>query len=186
MNGTSISHNRGGSDDRGAAADLVGAEAPSRLPNYLFQCSLVTASLLIILLVEGALLRAAIVVAVASTAFTLFVVPHSVVSTPRNVVGGHAMAVIAGSIFAGIIAIPNVASLVEPFLYLRNLIAALSLGLCIFGMVITHTEHPPAAGTALGLVVHDWTGSAVVFIMMSVVALTLVRLVLKPRLINLI
>jgi hypothetical protein len=52
-------------------------------------------------------------------------------------------------------------------------------------MVVTNTEHPPAAGTALGLVVHGWSGSAVAFTMVSAVALTLVRLALRPRLINL-
>lgn len=47
---------------------MLDVNARSRLSSYLFQCGLVTASLLIILLVEDALLRAAIVVAVASTA----------------------------------------------------------------------------------------------------------------------
>ena len=60
---------------------MVDVKARSRLPSYLFQCGLVTASLLIILLVEDALLKAAIVVAVASTAFTVFVVPDSAAST---------------------------------------------------------------------------------------------------------
>ena len=164
---------------------MVDVKARSRLPSYLFQCGLVTASPLIILLVEDALLKAAIVVAVASTAFTVFVVPDSVASTPRKVIGGHAVAVVAGSIFAGVIAIPDIAASVESSRYLRDSIAALSLGLGVFGMVVTNTEHPPAAGTALGLVVHGWSGSAVAFIMVSAVALTVVRLALRPRLINL-
>ena len=161
------------------------ANLPSRLPSYVFQCGLATASLLVILVVEDALLQAAIVVAVASTAFTVFVVPNSVAASPRRVIGGHAVAVVAGSLFAALTWIPDVSSAVEGSRYLRDAIAALSVGLGIFGMVVTDTEHPPAAGTALGLVVHGWSWSAVVFIMVSAVSLTVIRLALRPKLINL-
>ena len=52
-------------------------------------------------------------------------------------------------------------------------------------MAVTNTEHPPAAGTALGLVIVGWSWSAVLFIMSSAVILSLIRLILRPRLINL-
>jgi hypothetical protein len=52
-------------------------------------------------------------------------------------------------------------------------------------MVSTDTEHPPAAGTALGLVIYGWSPSAVFFILSSVIVLSLLRVVLRPRLINL-
>ena len=65
------------------------------------------------------------------------------------------------------------------------MMAALSVGTGMFAMAITNTEHPPAAGTALGLVIHGWSWSAVVFILSSALALSLMRLALRPRLINL-
>jgi CBS-domain-containing membrane protein len=71
----------------------------AQVPNYLFQSALATASLIVILLVEDTVLRAAIVVAGASTAFTIFVVPNSVAASPRRVIGGHLVAVIAGTMF---------------------------------------------------------------------------------------
>ena len=37
------------------------------------------------------------------------------------------------------------------------------------------TEHPPAAGTALGLVIHGWSWSAVVFILSSALILSVLR-----------
>ena len=52
-------------------------------------------------------------------------------------------------------------------------------------MVVTNTEHPEAAGTALGLVIHDWTWSAVAFIMVSALVLSLIRIALRPRLVDL-
>jgi len=46
-------------------AHLLDPNLRSRVPNYLFQCGLATACLVVILLVEDAVLQAAIVVAVA-------------------------------------------------------------------------------------------------------------------------
>ena len=63
--------------------------------------------------------------------------------------------------------------------------AALSVGVGIFGMVATNTEHPPAAGTALGLMIHGWSASAVAFIILGAITLPAVRILLRPRLVNL-
>lgn len=49
-----------------------------------------------------------------------------------------------------------------------------------FKMVITDTEHAPAAGTALGLIAHGWEYKVVVLVLASVVALALARQLLKP------
>ena len=48
---------------------LLDQNLASRMPNHLFQCGLATLSLLIILLTEDVVLRAAFVVAVALSAF---------------------------------------------------------------------------------------------------------------------
>ena len=158
---------------------LLDVKFKHRLPNYLFQCGLATVSLIIILLIEDAVFEAAIVVAVASTAFIIFVVPDSVAATPRRVVGGHLVAIAVGSLFFGILEIPPVETLADDSQYFVDLVAALSAGLSILVMVTTDTEHPPAAGTALGLIIPGWTGSAVVFVVSSVLILSLIRIVLR-------
>jgi CBS-domain-containing membrane protein len=169
----------------GFESGLLDPNVVSRAPNYLFQCGLATATLIIILLVQDTVLQAAIVVAVASTAFTIFVVPHSVASTPRRVIGGHVVAVLTGSMFSSILLIPGLESASAQSRYLLDIMAALSVGLAILVMVATNTEHPPAAGTALGLVVQDWSWSSVEFILVSAIALSLIRLALRPKLMNL-
>ena len=58
------------------------------------------------------------------------------------------------------------------------------MGVSIFIMVVTNTEHPPAAGTALGLLIPGWTLSAVTFILLSAIILSIIRLVLRPKLIT--
>ena len=69
--------------------------------------------------------------------------------------------------------------------------AALSVGVGIFVMVVTNTEHPPAAGTSLGLVIQccqpsvgvDW--SSISFILVSALLLSIVRIALRDRMVNL-
>ena len=153
--------------------------------SYVFQCGLATVALFVILLLQDAVLQAAIIVAVASTAFTIFVFPNSLASTPRKVIGGHAMAVIVGSIVAAMLHVPAVASAVQDSRYILDLIAALAVGAGILAMVLTNTEHPPAAGTVLGLVIHEWSWSVVGFIMISALALSVIRIALRPKLIDL-
>ena len=68
---------------------LVDPKAHTRVDSYLFQCGLATIFLIAVLLLQDAVLRAAIIVAVASSAFIIFVVPDSVAATPRRVIGGH-------------------------------------------------------------------------------------------------
>ena len=150
--------------------------------NYAFQPVLATLALLTILLVGDVVLNAAIVDAIASTVFTIFVVPDSIASTPRRVVGGHTAGVVAGSAVAAVLEIPMAADSARALLVT---VAALTVGLSMVLMVLTNTEHPPAAGAALGLVIHDWSLWSVGVIIVSAVALSILRAVLRPRLVNL-
>ena len=52
-------------------------------------------------------------------------------------------------------------------------------------MVLTKTEHAPAAGTALGLIVGGWAPSAVFFVLLGAFMLSAANLLLRPRLVNL-
>ena len=52
-------------------------------------------------------------------------------------------------------------------------------------MVITDTEHPPAAGVALGFVLHGWDYFTVIVVLMGIVSISILKFLLKPVLINL-
>ena len=136
-------------------------------------------------MLQDVLLKAAMLVVVASTARIIFIVPDSLAASPRKVVGGDVVGVIVGSVFSATLMIPSVEMAVESFRIVLDVIAALSVGINILGMVATNTEHPPAAGTALGFVVHGWSISSVVFIISGATALSVVRVILRPRLVNL-
>jgi len=63
---------------------------------------------------------------------------------------------------------------------------ALAVGIAIFIMAVTNTEHPPGAGIALGLVINPWTWVTIIFIFCAIIWLTSVRKILKPYLMDLI
>ena len=145
-----------------------------------------TLALLLFLLVMDIVLRAAIVVAIASTAFVVFVMPHSRAATPRRVIGGHVVAVLAGTAINGLYHIPELGELAAGSHVAWDFMAVASVGLGILLMVLTDTEHPPAAGTALGLVVvGGWALSAVMFVLLGAVMLSAAHTLLKPRLVDL-
>ena len=61
---------------------LIDRRFRRRWINYLFQCGMAALALLLILLVVDVVLQAAIVVAIASSASIVFLVPHGRVSSP--------------------------------------------------------------------------------------------------------
>ncbi len=62
---------------------------------------------------------------------------------------------------------------------------ALSTGVAIFLMTITNTEHAPAAGVALGLVINSWDYMTIIFILSAILLMAIIRKILKPYLMNL-
>ena len=157
----------------------------SNMPSYLFQCGLATLSMVAIILLVDVIFRPVVVVAAASSAFIVFVVPHSVAATPRKVIGGHLLAVLVGTAFAGLMGLFGIdGGLVGERLVLQ-VAGAVSVGFAMFGMVITNTEHPPAAATSLSLVFHEWAISSIVFILGAAFVLSAVRIALRPKLVNL-
>lgn len=156
-----------------------------RLKNVVFQCGLATLSLVVILLVQNIVFSLAVVVAIASSAFIIFVFPDSLAATPRRVIGGQFVAAVAGSLFFGLLQIPAAAELASEYQLIVNGAAGLAVGLTIFLMVATNTEHPPAAGVALGLVIDPWQWATLVFVLTGALALSVIRAALRRRMVNL-
>ena len=61
-----------------------------------------------------------------------------------------------------------------------------SVGITILLMVVLDFEHPPAAGTALGMALVGYSSSSASAILISVVILALIGYVAKPFLRNLV
>jgi CBS-domain-containing membrane protein len=56
----------------------------------------------------------------------------------------------------------------------------------MFTMVVTRTEHPPAAALALGLVLNEWNLLTLGVVLAGVVALSLIKQLILPALLDLI
>lgn len=121
----------------------------SQLARYLLQCGLATLIILGIMMLLDLVLHAAVIATLGASVFIVFVMPNSRAAQYRPLLGGYVIGSVAGlgcsllvSPVANVLA-SNKATLI---------CAALAVGFAIFGMVITNTEHPPAAGMALSMV----------------------------------
>lgn len=149
---------------------------------YIFQSLLAVAVLAIILYFVEVLTHAAIVAALGSSTFIVFAMPRSITAQPRRLIGGHVVGLLSGTFCYYTFLTGPLRGVVAGQEFLTLLVYALAVGLAIFLMAITNTEHPPAAGTALGIVAHAWSYPVVVFILLSVIGLAIVRRLLGSRL----
>ena len=106
-------------------------------------------------------------------------------SSPRYALGGRLVAVVVGTAFSLLYASPAHSELATAPHLLVDVLAVLSVGLSILIMVFTDIQHPPAAGTALGLAVGGWFPLAIVIVLVGAVMLSVVHQFLRPRLVNL-
>jgi len=140
--------------------------------NYISQSFLATLTIFIVLLFLS-IEHAVIIASIGATAFIIFTMPKSVTAKPRNVIGGHLVGLLSGSLCA---LIPHPSSLYSILVY------SLAVGLSIFVMVITDTEHPPASGTALGIAITGFALNAAIAVITSAIILSLAHHFFKPYL----
>ena len=151
---------------------------PSKVPwRYYFVQSLFATLAVFVVFIFLSLQHAVIIASLGSTVFIVFTMPNSIAANPRNIVGGHLVGLAAGSLFT---LIPHSTFLPSAVVY------AFAVGLSIFVMVVTDTEHPPAAGLALGLVLNEACDVRVLaVVLIGIVALSAAKEALKPLLIDL-
>ncbi|MFH1032246.1 MAG: HPP family protein [Chloroflexota bacterium] len=148
--------------------------------NYFFQSFLAIVALVIILYFVGIMTQAAIVAALGSSAFIVFAMPGSVSAQPRRLIGGNVIGLLIGILCYYVFFISPVSQLLSKVDF--TLWAALAVGLSIFLMTITNTEHPPAAGVALGIVAQEWSYKTVIFVLAYAISLAVVKRLLKGNL----
>lgn len=157
---------------------------------YLAQCALATLAVAVILLILSEIQQAVIAASLGASSFIAFTMPHTNASRPRFLVGGYVCGMASGvamRFLGDFLGHALAAPTWEQWpIHGAVLFGAAAVGLAIFLMVITDTEHPPAGGLALGVVLAEWDALALVVPIVGIVALSLARLALKPVLINLI
>ncbi|MFH1847723.1 MAG: HPP family protein [Candidatus Omnitrophota bacterium] len=156
------------------------------ITGYVLQCCLATLAILVILIFLNIIKYPAIVASLGASCFIAFTMPHTRASKPRALIGGYMVGVIAGTICHFISEASLTVQILHDYKMTHIALAALSVGLAMFIMVITDTEHAPAAGLALGLVLNEWDLYSVAFIVFGIITLSVTKELIKPALKNLV
>ena len=138
--------------------------------NCLFQTLLATLTMFAIILVLT-IEHAVIISSLGSTVFLLFAMPRSATARPRNVIGGYLSALLSGSLCS---------SIPHPSLLHSIAVYSLAVGLSFAMMVVTRTEHPPAAGAALGIAMTGFSPNTILTVALVAMMISLIHFFLKP------
>ena len=152
---------------------------------YIVQSLIAVVAVALILFFVGIITHVAIVAALGASAFIVFAMPHSVAAQPRRLIGGHIVGIACGTLCRYALCTGPLGALAGNWEFMPWLAAAIAVGLSIFVMPITNTEHPPAASVALGIAIHPWSYQVVIFVLLFAIGLALIRRVLRGYLRNL-
>ena len=152
-----------------------------QLHRYILQCALAGGVVFVILSFLGVVEHTGLVAALGATTFMTFTMPHRVSTRARYVIGGYVAGIIVGVLCSFILR----GSMIVYGHTAFAAMGAVAVAVTALLMVTTNTEHPPAAGIALGLVLQPWTYPTVLFVLASVVFLSVAKRVLKPVMIDL-
>jgi CBS-domain-containing membrane protein len=152
---------------------------------YALQCGLAGFVVLLLLLILDAVTQTVLIAALGASAFIAFAVPRSPHSGPRSMIGGYAIGIVAGCLMATLESAMNVQGAAAAHAVMV-VFGAMAISLAMFTMVVTRTEHPPAAALALGLVLNEWDLLTLAVVMAGIVALSLIKRLVLPMLLDLI
>lgn len=153
--------------------------------SYIYQSLLAAATVLVILTFVEVLTHAVIIAALGSSAFTVFAMPDNITAQPRRLIGGHIVGILCGLVSYYALMRGALGGLFGGTEFICWVAAALAVGLSIFIMTITNTEHPPASATALGIVVHEQSYQVVLFVLLCVIFLAIIGRIFRGRIKNL-
>jgi CBS-domain-containing membrane protein len=142
-----------------------------RWKNYLGQSLLAIGIFSAVLLLLNVQENPIITASVGATTFVVFAIPSDVTANARNIIGGHAIGVLAGALSGWV--------LLEGYSFLFY---SMAVGISIFLMVVTDCEHPPASGTALGLAITGPQLGIVLTLFLCIIPLAVVHEVFRSRL----
>lgn len=138
--------------------------------HYVMQSLLATVSVFIVLYFLS-LQHAVIIASIGASAFIVFAMPDNITAQPRNLIGGQWVGLFSGFLF----------SLFSPSALIMTLgIYSLAVGVAIFTMVVIDMEHPPAAGTALGVAITGISMDVFIAVSLSIILLSLIHKFFKP------
>lgn len=154
------------------------------LNRYLLQCALASMVVFILLLILDTVTQTVLIAALGASTFIAFAIPRSLQSEPRYMIGGYIVGILVGTSIDALSASFLFSDIVTEHVVMI-VFGALATGLAMFAMVITKTEHPPAAALALGLVLNEWDILTLGVVIVGVIALSIFKRLVLPILMDL-
>lgn len=126
-----------------------------------------------------------VVASIGASSTIAFGNPHDKTASPRYLIGGYTFGVISGG-FCCLVAF-GLDQLVPGFNsgIVMALLGAFSVGLTMFLMVITNTEHPPSSALALGLVLNGFSVLSAAVAIIGITLISLTQRLLKKHMLDL-
>ena len=149
---------------------------------FAFQAILATAVMLAVLTFVHSLSSAAIAAGLASSVVGIFISPSNRTARIRSVVGGHGLSLLLGSVFSVLLFLGPVEGFLIEMPVMHDISLALAVGVAMLFMAVTNTEHPPAAGTALGMASREFDILIFLSIIGAVALLAVLKLAIRPYL----
>ena len=153
---------------------------------YFFQCTLATLTILVILFFLNVVKETAIITALGASAFIVFTMPTQYTSDTRRLFGGYIVGLSVGFIFFLISKSSFIVNLIGDETTIFIIFGSIAVGFAVFIMAVTNTEHAPAAGISLGLVINKWDYLTIIFIFAAVIWMVAIQIILKKYLMDLI
>ncbi len=129
--------------------------------------------------------QSTIIAGLSATTFIVFTMPSRYAAQPKNFIWAYLIGIVVGVVFflIYISIIRLFPSVPERVFYI--ICGALAVGVAIFVMVITDTEHPPSVGLSLGLVIGEWNHITIIMVLFCIAFMVIVKRLLRDVLIDL-
>lgn len=125
-----------------------------------------------------------IIASFGASGFIAFTTPKQKMAQPRCLIGGYVIGIIVGGLAHYITVLHLQNYMVDKGLHIFA--SGIAVAIAIFLMAITNTEHAPAAGIALGLVLNEWAPLITVKIMAGILVIVIIHKALKNWMIDLV
>lgn len=121
-----------------------------------------------------------------ASAFLAFVAHDTAMARSRRMLSGYAIGIIFGGLGSYLLShFAHCSGFHCATDNLDVLISAITAMACMIAMVLLSSEHPPAVGIAIGLVLRDWDYLLLIVVIVTVLVITIVKEILRPKLLNL-
>jgi CBS-domain-containing membrane protein len=163
---------------------LIDPKFLSNSTRYVIQCFIVCCTMLAVLLFLDSVYHTVFIAGLGASSIVVFSAPSMRASRPRCLLGGYIVG-ITGVVQCHIL--QRFFSAFELFdaRSVGIIFGAIAVGLAMFLMATTDTEHPPGAAIALGFVLNEWDFMTIVVVMAGICLISLVKELARNWLIDL-